>query len=105
MSSTNYALDESVGEMLGAPSGRLMVYDPVTKKSQVLLESIHFANGIVLSADEDYLVFAECLRYRLHKYFISGPKAGTFPPFVFFIFNLKNFLKSVFLRVYGNIFG
>jgi len=42
VSSTNYALHESVGEMFGAPSGRLMVYDPATKKSKVLKENIHF---------------------------------------------------------------
>lgn len=62
--------------MLGAPSGRLMVYDSTTKESKVLLEEMHFANGIILSPDEDFLVFAECLRFRLHKYFIKGPKAG-----------------------------
>lgn len=77
VSSTNYHLDESVGEMLGAPSGRLMVYDSATNENNVLLENIHFANGIVLSPDEDYLIFAECLRFRLHKYFIRGPKAGN----------------------------
>jgi sugar lactone lactonase YvrE len=76
VSSTNYNLDESVGEMLGAPSGRLMVFNPETKENKVLLENIHFTNGILLSPDEDYIVFAECLRFRMHKYFISGPKAG-----------------------------
>ncbi|XP_057375784.1 adipocyte plasma membrane-associated protein Hemomucin-like [Daphnia carinata] len=77
VSSTNYHLDESVGEMLGAPSGRLIVFDPETNENKVLLENLHFPNGIVLSPDEDYLIFAECLRYRLHKYYIRGPKAGT----------------------------
>lgn len=76
VSSTNYNLDESVGEMLGAPSGRLMVFNPETKENKVLLENIHFTNGILLSPDEDYIVFAECLRFRMHKYFLSGPKAG-----------------------------
>lgn len=76
VSSTTYHLDESGGEMFGAPSGRLLVYDPATKTSKVLVENIHFANGIVLSPEEDYLIYAECLRFRLHKYFIRGPKAG-----------------------------
>lgn len=76
VSSTNYLFNEGLGEMLGAPSGRLMVYDPITNSSKVLQEHIHFANGILLSHEEDYLVFAECLRFRLHKYFISGTKAG-----------------------------
>ena len=44
VSSTNYPLDESIGEMFGAPSGRLLVYDPSTKKSKVLKENIHFVS-------------------------------------------------------------
>jgi len=76
VSSTNYHLDDSLGEMLGSPSGRLMVFNYKTGVSTVLQEDLHFANGIVLSEDEDYLVFAECLRHRLMKYWIQGPKAG-----------------------------
>lgn len=77
VSSTNYHLDEAVGEMLGAPSGLLVVFDPTTNENKVLLDNLHFANGIVLSPDEDYLIFAECLRFRLQKYHIKGPKAGN----------------------------
>lgn len=76
VSSANYFFNEAVGEMLGAPSGRLLVYDPAAKESRVLVENVHFANGIVLSPEEDYLILAECLRFRLHKYYIKGPKAG-----------------------------
>ena len=78
ISSTEYSLDNSLGEMLGAPSGRLLVFDPETNESTVLKEELHFANGLVLSAAEDYLIMSECLQYRLLKYWIKGPKAGTF---------------------------
>ena len=44
VTSTNYPFHESIGEMFGAPSGRLMVFDPATKKSKVLQENIHFVN-------------------------------------------------------------
>ena len=40
VSSTNYYLDEWNGDYFDAPSGRLMVYDPITKKSKVLKEDI-----------------------------------------------------------------
>jgi sugar lactone lactonase YvrE len=63
--------------MLGAPSGRLIVYNPETNENKVLQENIHFANGILLSPEEDYVVFAECFRFQLLKYFIRGSKAGT----------------------------
>lgn len=37
VSSTNYPLDEAVGEMFGKPSGRVMVYDPTTKKFNLIV--------------------------------------------------------------------
>ncbi len=76
VTSTNYPFDEALGEMLGAPSGLLVVYNPDTNENKVLQENIHFANGILLSPEEDYVIFAECFRFRLHKYFIKGPKTG-----------------------------
>jgi len=82
ISSTEYSLDNSLGEMLGAPSGRLLVFDPETNESTVLKEELHFANGLVLSAAEDYLIMSECLQYRLLKYWIKGPKAGTMEVFL-----------------------
>ena len=77
-SSTNYYLDEALGELLGAPSGRLLVFDPETNESIVLKDQIHFTNGLVLSPEEDYLIFAETLKSRLHKYWIKGPKSGKY---------------------------
>jgi len=68
--------------MLGSPSGRLLVFDPETNESTVLKEGLHFANGLVLSAAEDYLIMSECLDYRLNKYWIKGPKAGTMEVFL-----------------------
>lgn len=79
VSSTNYPLDEGLSEMFGEPSGRLMVYDPETEQNKVLQENVHFANGIILSPNEDFIVFAECFRYRLLKYHLRGAKAGASP--------------------------
>ena len=101
VSSTNYYFSEGLGEMLGAPSGRLMVYDPVTNSSKVLQEHVHFANGIILSHEEDYVIFAECLRFRLHKYFISGPKAGSEQLMLNYL--IMQLIFNDFLRVYRNI--
>lgn len=66
-----------VGEMFGSPSGRLMVYDRQTKKSSVLKEKLHFPNGMLLSPDEDSIVFAETMQFRLLKYWLKGPKSGN----------------------------
>jgi sugar lactone lactonase YvrE len=63
--------------MFGSPSGRLMVFDPRTNTSKVLLEDVHFANGILLSSEEDHLIFAETLQYRILRYWLKGRKAGS----------------------------
>ncbi|MCK6548665.1 SMP-30/gluconolactonase/LRE family protein [Myxococcota bacterium] len=64
------------------PWGRLLRYDPKTRETEVLLEKLYFANGVVLSEAEDFVVVAETSRYRLRRYWISGPKAGTDEVFV-----------------------
>ena len=44
---------------------------------EVLLDGLHFANGIVLSPDESSLVVAETGAYRLTRLWIGGDDAGT----------------------------
>lgn len=75
-SSTNYYVHEGVGELFGAPSGRVLVYDPAANKSHVLVDGVHFTNGIMLSPNEDYILYSESFQYRIMKYWIDGPKKG-----------------------------
>ncbi len=59
------------------PHGRLLKYDPKTKQTTVLLEGLYFANGVALSADEDFVLVAESYHYQLTRYWLKGPKKGT----------------------------
>ncbi|MGO0059793.1 SMP-30/gluconolactonase/LRE family protein [Brevibacillus fluminis] len=59
------------------PHGRLLKYDPMTKQTTVLLEGLYFANGVALSADEDFVLVAESYHYQLTRYWLKGPKKGT----------------------------
>jgi sugar lactone lactonase YvrE len=59
------------------PHGRLLRYDPVTGKTEVLLRNLYFANGVAVSPDGDYLLMNETWKYRIIKYWISGRKSGT----------------------------
>ncbi len=69
--------DEYLLDMLeGRPHGRLMKYDPATKKTEVLLDGLHFANGVALSRDEGFLLINETYRYRIQRYWLKGPRAG-----------------------------
>ena len=58
------------------PTGRVLKYSPKTKKTEVILKNIQFANGIALSKDEDYFLVAETGKYKILKYWLKGEKKG-----------------------------
>ncbi|MEK7485395.1 MAG: SMP-30/gluconolactonase/LRE family protein [Planctomycetota bacterium] len=59
------------------PNGRLLLYDPKTQQTQVLLKNLYFANGIALSPDQTFLLVNETSRYRVRRYWLTGEKKGT----------------------------
>lgn len=64
------------------PHGRLLKYDPSTKKTWVLLEDLGFANGVALSPAEDYLVVCETWKFRCLKFWLKGELEGRTEVFV-----------------------
>ncbi|MEM6726663.1 MAG: SMP-30/gluconolactonase/LRE family protein, partial [Bacteroidota bacterium] len=63
--------------MEGVAYGRLLVYDPATKQTDLLLDSLFFANGVALNDSADFVLINETAQYRIRKYWLKGPKAGT----------------------------
>ncbi|KAJ0056895.1 hypothetical protein NL108_000688, partial [Boleophthalmus pectinirostris] len=57
--------------------GRLLSYDPQTGHVRVLLDSLFMPNGIALSPEEDFLLFAETSIGRIMRYWLKGDMAGT----------------------------
>lgn len=64
------------------PYGRLLRFDPSTGETETLLDGLYFANGIALSQDESFVLVNETYRYRIRRYWLSGPKAGTDDMFI-----------------------
>jgi sugar lactone lactonase YvrE len=64
------------------PSGRLLRYDPVTKKAGVVLDNLFYANGVALAQDESFVLVAEFLAFRITRYWLKGDRAGTHDVFV-----------------------
>ncbi|EFJ05653.1 hypothetical protein SELMODRAFT_136874 [Selaginella moellendorffii] len=62
------------------PNGRLLKYDPATRTTTVLRKNMFFANGVSLSAKEDFLVVSETSMCM--KYWLKGKKAGTMEVFM-----------------------
>eukprot|EP00250_Pteridium_aquilinum_P008444 c17947_g1_i1 orf=87-1343(-) len=60
----------------GDDSGRLLKYDPRTKKTRVVLRGLQFPNGVALNKDESFLVIAESVPGRLLRHWLKGPQAG-----------------------------
>ncbi|XVF03087.1 hypothetical protein REPUB_Repub04eG0230300 [Reevesia pubescens] len=49
-------------------SGRLLQYDPRTKKVTVMYQGLAFPNGVALSKDNSFLLVAESFRMRILKF-------------------------------------
>ncbi|MEA3471069.1 MAG: SMP-30/gluconolactonase/LRE family protein [Thermodesulfobacteriota bacterium] len=59
------------------PHGRLMSYNPATGVVAVLLNGLYFANGVAVSENENFVLVNETYRYRIIRYWLTGPKAGS----------------------------
>jgi len=88
--STKYGAKESGGTMEGSllelmehgSTGRLLVYDPATRKTTTLLKGLSFANGVAVSHDQNYVLVNETGEYRIIRFWIAGPKKGKTEPLI-----------------------
>ncbi|MBK5534906.1 SMP-30/gluconolactonase/LRE family protein [Pseudomonas sp. TH08] len=62
--------------------GRLLRYDFQTGKTSVLLDKLEFANGVTLGPDDAYVLVNETGAYRISRFWLTGPKAGTHDLFI-----------------------
>lgn len=75
---TQYMLDL----MEGRPHGRLLVHDPGTGATKVLARDLYFANGVAVDPEGEFVLVNETYRYRVSRYWLAGPKAGTVDTFL-----------------------
>lgn len=81
-SSTDFHLQDGMHTFLANPSGRLIRYNAATRKNEVLVRKLGFANGVKLSNDESFVIVAESSTARIMKYNLKGPKAGQHEIFI-----------------------
>jgi sugar lactone lactonase YvrE len=62
--------------------GRLLMYDPKTKKAVTLLDGLNFANGVAVAHDQSFVLINETGSYRVMRYWLTGPKKGKAEPFI-----------------------
>jgi sugar lactone lactonase YvrE len=60
-------------------TGRVLEYDPATRRTQVMISGLSFPNGLALSQDEQQLFVAETGEYRIWKIAVAarGLVAGS----------------------------
>ncbi len=73
-------------------NGRLLAYDPKTKATRTLMKDLYFANGIAVSPDQTFLLVAETGTYRVHRFWLTGPRQGQSE---IFIDNLPGFPDGI----------
>lgn len=74
------------------PNGRFLAYDPKTKQTRVVLDKLHFANGVAVSPDQSFVLVVETGEYRVHRVWLAGPKQGQSE---IFIENLPGFPDGI----------
>jgi len=62
--------------------GRLLRYEPYSGRVRVLLKHLQFANGVTVSGDGRFLLITETGSYRVLRYWLKGPKAGSSEVFI-----------------------
>jgi sugar lactone lactonase YvrE len=91
--SDKFNLNDYLLDMFEArPHGRFMSYDPATKQVKVLMKELYFSDGVAVSQNEDFVLVNETYRYRIVRYWLTGPKAGKSD---IFIENLPGFPDGV----------
>lgn len=57
--------------------GRIIEYDPVSKRANVIMRGLNFANGVAVDPRGQFLLVAETGSYKVIKYWLAGPNTGS----------------------------
>ncbi|CAL4952763.1 unnamed protein product [Urochloa decumbens] len=91
-SSTTYTRAHNTEILLHRDStGRLLRYDARSGKAIVLKSGLPYPNGVALSADRSYVVVAHTGPCQAFRYWLKGPKAGSYELFA----NLPGYADNV----------
>jgi sugar lactone lactonase YvrE len=74
------------------PYGRLVEFDPRTGSKKIVIPNLYFANGVVVDPHGAFVLVSDQYRYRIARYWLAGPKAGTRDNFVE---NLPGFVHNL----------
>jgi len=64
------------------PTGRLLRYDPVTRRTSVHLDTLDFGNGVAVGPEDAYVLINETMGARILRLWLTGPRAGQRDVFI-----------------------
>jgi ribose transport system permease protein len=74
---TRYEMTTNTLDLIeGRPNGRLVVYDPASRKTQTLISHFHFPNGICVSHDGRSVLVASTTLCKVYRYWVDGERKG-----------------------------
>ncbi len=56
--------------------GSVVEFDPASGNATTILDGLNYANGVAISADNQFIVVAETGSYRVLKHWLAGPRQG-----------------------------
>jgi sugar lactone lactonase YvrE len=76
--STRFGFDDyTLDGLEHSSNGRVLVHDPRSKQTALLLEGLDFPNGVAAPTDGRFVLINETWAYRVRKLWMTGPRAGT----------------------------
>ncbi|XP_058115056.1 protein STRICTOSIDINE SYNTHASE-LIKE 10-like [Magnolia sinica] len=69
--------DNTLVTISGDRTGRLLKYDPRSKKVTVLLKGLVYPNGVAISKDSTFLLIVETSTQRILRFWLQGSTAGA----------------------------
>lgn len=68
--------DWPVDALESSGNGRIICYDPATKRTRTILKNLTFPNGVCTAHDGKSILFAESWACRINQFWLEGPKKG-----------------------------
>ncbi|GGC48249.1 ABC transporter permease [Chelatococcus reniformis] len=74
---TRYEMTTNTLDILeGRPNGRLVVYDPATRRTRTLINHFYFPNGICVAHDGRSVLIASTSLCKIFRHWLEGPRKG-----------------------------